>query len=156
MCTRTFYSSTNMTSEAACRRARAFVTLNLPMILGTGVDLCEVARIAKAIQSPHGQRLIERVFTEREIAYAQRKARPFERYAARFAAKEAGMKALGTGWRNGVAWRDFEVANLPSGRPTLKLHGRAAEIAQKLGVTNIALSITHTSEQAMAMVILES
>jgi holo-[acyl-carrier protein] synthase len=126
------------------------------MIVGTGVDLCEVRRIEKAIQSSHGQRLVERVFTEREIAYSQRRTNPYERYAARFAAKEAGMKALGTGWRNGIAWRDFEVANLPSGRPTLRLSGKAAEIARKLGVTNIALSITHTAEQAMAMVILES
>jgi holo-[acyl-carrier protein] synthase len=126
------------------------------MIVGTGVDLCEVARIRKAIESSHGQRLVERVYTAREAAYAQRHANPYERYAARFAAKEAGMKALGTGWRNGIAWQDFEVANLPSGRPTLKLSGKAAEIAQKLGVTDIALSITHTSEQAMAMVILES
>jgi holo-[acyl-carrier protein] synthase len=126
------------------------------MIVGTGVDLCEVPRIEKAIKSSHGQRLIERVFTEREIAYAQRKANPYERYAARFAAKEAGMKALGTGWRDGIAWRDFEVANLPSGRPTLRLSGKAAEIAKKLGVTNVSLSITHTAEQAMAMVILES
>lgn len=126
------------------------------MIVGTGVDLCEVPRIKKAIQSNHGQRLVERVFTEREIAYAQRKGNPYERYAARFAAKEAGMKALGTGWRDGIAWRDFEVANLPSGRPTLRLYGKAAEIAKQLGVTNVSLSITHTAEQAMAMVILES
>jgi len=110
----------------------------------------------KALESDHGQRLMERVFTAREIAYAQRKANPYERFAARFAAKEAGMKALGTGWRGGITWRDLEVANLPSGRPTLKLTGRAAEVAQKLGVTNIALSLTHTAEQAMAMVILES
>jgi len=110
----------------------------------------------KAIESSHGHRLVERVFTEREMAYAQRHANLYERYAARFAAKEAGMKALGTGWRDGIAWRDFEVANLPSGRPTLKLYGKAAEIAKRLGVANIALSITHTAEQAMAMVILES
>jgi len=128
----------------------------LQMIVGTGVDLCEVARIEKAIQSSHGRRLVERVFTEREAAYAQSKANPYERYAARFAAKEAGMKALGTGWRNGISWRDFEVANLPSGRPTLQLSGKAAEIARKLGVNRIALSLTHTAAQALAMVILES
>ena len=126
------------------------------MIVGTGVDLCEVARMQKAIESAHGQRLAERVFTEREIAYARRLASPYERFAARFAAKEAGMKALGTGWRNGVTWHDFEVVNLVSGRPTLTLSGKAAEIAQKLGVTNIALSLTHTADQAMAMVILEA
>ena len=125
------------------------------MIVGTGVDLCEVDRIKTAILSKHGDRLRKRVFTELEIAYAESKASRFERYAARFAAKEAGMKALGTGWRGGIGWRDLEVANLPTGRPTLRLHGRAAEIAAGLGVTDVALSITHTAGQALAMVILE-
>ena len=125
------------------------------MIVGTGVDLCEVARIRRAVESDHGERLVERVFTVREIAYARKKASPYERFAARFAAKEAGMKALGTGWRGGITWHDFEVANLASGRPTLVLHGRAAELAEKLKVRNIALSMTHTAEQAMALVIFE-
>jgi holo-[acyl-carrier protein] synthase len=108
----------------------------------------------KALESDHGTRLKQRVYTAREIAYAERKANPYERFAARFAAKEAGMKALGTGW-HGVAWRDFEVVNLPSGRPTLVFHGKAQEIAARLGVGNVSLSITHTGDQAMAMVILE-
>lgn len=125
------------------------------MIVGSGVDLCEVHRIKDAI-ARHGRRFVERVFTDREIAYSERKANLYERYAARFAAKEAGMKALGTGWRGGVAWRDFEVTNLPSGRPTLQFHGKAAEYAQKLGVQNISLSMTHTAVQAMAIVILEN
>ena len=86
----------------------------------------------------------------------ERKANRFERYAARFAAKEAGMKALGTGWRRGVRWQDFEVANLPSGRPTLRLHGVAGQIAATLGVAHIHLSLTHTAENGMAFVILES
>jgi holo-[acyl-carrier protein] synthase len=126
------------------------------VIVGTGIDLCEVDRIEKALASAHGRRFRERVYTEREIAYAERKARPGERYAARFAAKEAGMKALGTGWRGGLGWRDLEVANLPSGRPTLRLYGKAKEIADRLGVQNISLSLTHTAVQAMALVILES
>jgi holo-[acyl-carrier protein] synthase len=125
------------------------------MIIGTGVDLCEVPRLRDAI-ARHGQRLLHRVFTDHEIAYAERKANKFERYAARFAAKEAGMKALGTGWRGGLGWRDLEVTNQRSGRPTLTFHGVAAKIAEKMGVKSISLSITHTSEQAMAMVILES
>ena len=125
------------------------------MIVGTGVDLCEVARMRQAIER-HGQRFMTRVFTEAEIAYAERKANRYERYAARFAAKEAGMKALGTGWRGGLGWRDLEVSNLRSGRPTLAFHGKALEIAVKLGVRNIALSLTHTAEQAMAMVVLEN
>jgi holo-[acyl-carrier protein] synthase len=124
------------------------------VILGSGVDLCEVPRIEAAI-ARHGRRFVERVYTEREIAYAESKANRFERYAARFAAKEAGMKALGIGWRGGIRWQDFEVADLPSGRPTLRFHGKAAEIAGKLGVKNVALSITHTKEQALAMVLLE-
>src|SRR5690606_37297682 len=93
----------------------------------------------------YGGRFIERIYTEGEIAYVERKANRYERYAARFAAKEAGMKAIGTGWRRGVRWRDFEVANLPTGKPTLRLHGKAADFAERLGVRSIALSLTHTS-----------
>ncbi len=124
------------------------------MIVGTGIDLAEVDRIRAAIER-HGRRFIDRIFTEGEIAYVERKANRFERYAARFAAKEAGMKAIGTGWRRGVRWKDFEVANLPSGRPILHLHGVAADFANKLRVRNISLSLTHTAQQGMAFVILE-
>ena len=124
------------------------------MIVGSGVDLCEVERMREAMER-HGERFKNRVFTDREIAYAESKANRFERYAARFAAKEAGMKALGTGWRGGLGWRDLEVTNLATGRPTLAFHGKAAEIAAKLGIRNVALSLTHTADQAMAMVILE-
>ncbi|HEX6897314.1 MAG TPA: holo-[acyl-carrier-protein] synthase [Bryobacteraceae bacterium] len=125
------------------------------MIVGIGVDLEEVARVRQAIER-HGRRFIERIYSAAEIAYVERKANRYQRYAARFAAKEAGMKAIGTGWRRGVRWQDFEVANLPSGRPTLRLHGEAAKIADGLGVRNIALSLTHTVDQGMAIVILES
>ena len=124
------------------------------MILGTGVDLAEVGRIRSAI-GRYGHRFIDRIYTPAEIAYVERKANRFERYAGRFAAKEAGMKAIGTGWRRGVRWQDFEVANLPSGRPTLKLYGEAARIAADLGVKAISLSITHTADLGMAHVILE-
>jgi len=124
------------------------------MILGTGVDLAEVDRIRAAIER-YGRRFTERIYTPEEIAYVERKANRFERYAGRFAAKEAGMKAIGTGWKRGVRWKDFEVSNLPSGRPTLKLHGEAARIAAGLGVKFISLSITHTAELGMAHVILE-
>jgi holo-[acyl-carrier protein] synthase len=96
------------------------------------------------------------VITEGEIRYCDSKANRFERYAARFAAKEAGMKALGTGWNFGVRWRDVEVSRKPGGRPTLLFHGKAAEFAAKLGAVNVALSLTHTAQQAMAQVILES
>ena len=124
------------------------------MILGTGIDLAEVARIRQAIER-YGQRFVDRIYTPAEIAYVERKANRFERYAARFAAKEAGMKAIGTGWRRGVTWQDFEVKNLPGGRPTLLLHGEAAKIAANLGVKRIALSLTHTTEQGMAFVVME-
>jgi holo-[acyl-carrier protein] synthase len=125
------------------------------MIVGTGIDLAEVPRIKASIER-FGARFISRIYTPAEIAYVERKANKYERYAARFAAKEAGMKAIGTGWRHGVTWQDFEVANLPSGKPTLQFHGVAARIADKLGVKNVALSLTHTSETGMAHVILES
>ena len=125
------------------------------MILGTGIDIAEVERIREAAER-HGQRFIGRIFTPAEIAYVESKANRFERYAARFAAKEAAMKAIGTGWRRGVRWQDFEVTNLRSGRPTLVLHGVAAAIAGNLGVKAISLSLTHTASQGMAVVILEA
>lgn len=125
------------------------------MILGTGVDLAEVGRIQASIER-YGERFTRRVFTEREIAYAERKANKYERYAARFAAKEAGMKALGTGWSGGITWKDLEVTNLSSGRPTLALHGVARDVAGRLGVKTIHLSLTHSSAEAMAWVVLEA
>ena len=124
------------------------------MIVGTGVDLAEVPRIRASIER-FGQRFIQRIYTRAEIAYVERKANRYERYAARFAAKEAGMKAIGTGWAGGVRWQDFEVANLPTGKPTLRLHGVAAEVAARLSVRHVSLSLTHTAEYGMAHVILE-
>jgi holo-[acyl-carrier protein] synthase len=124
------------------------------MIIGTGVDLAEVARIRESVER-FGDRFLHRIFTEGEINYCQRRANCFESYAARFAAKEACMKALGTGWSHGVRWRDIEVVRPKGQRPTIQFHGEAAAIAAKIGTKNIALSITHTSEQALAHVILE-
>lgn len=124
------------------------------MIVGTGIDIAEVNRIEQAL-ARWGRRFIERIYTPAEIRYVERKANRSERYAARFAAKEAGMKAIGTGWRRGVRWQDFEVTNLPTGKPTLRLHGRAEEFAAELGVKSISLSLTHTAQQGMAFVILE-
>jgi holo-[acyl-carrier protein] synthase len=125
------------------------------MIVGTGIDIAEVDRIAESI-TRFGDRFLHRIYTEGEIRYCESKANRFERYAARFAAKEAAMKALGTGWNHGVRWRDIEVTRQSGGRPTLVFHGKAAEFAARLGTTNIALSLTHTVAQAMAQVILES
>ena len=124
------------------------------MIVGTGVDLAEVPRIRASIER-FGNKFIRRIFTPQEIAYVERKANRFERYAARFAAKEAAMKAIGTGWKRGVRWQDFEVANLPSGKPSLRFHGVAAGFAERLRVRRVSLSLTHTAELAMAQVILE-
>ena len=124
------------------------------MILGTGIDLAEVDRIAAAM-ARYGPRFAQRVFTPSEIAYAESKANKYERFAARFAAKEAGMKAIGTGWRRGVGWHDFEVVRERSGRPTLQFHGKAAEFARALGVERVALSLTHTHQYGIAFVILE-
>ena len=125
------------------------------MIVGTGIDIAEVPRIRQAIDR-FGDRFIQRVYTEGEILYCDSKLNRVERYAARFAAKEAAMKALGTGWNHGVRWRDCEVTRMPGGRPTLTFHGKAAEFAAKLGANNAALSLSHTAEQAIAQVILES
>jgi holo-[acyl-carrier protein] synthase len=125
------------------------------MIVGTGIDIAEVPRIAEAIQR-FGERFLRRVFTKAEIQYCESKSNRIERYAARFAAKEAAMKALGTGWSRGVRWRDIEVLRQPGSRPTIKFHGKAAEFAARMGTKNVALSLSHTSEQAIAQVILES
>lgn len=124
------------------------------MILGTGIDLAEVDRIRAAIER-YGDKFIQRIYTPKEIAYVQRKANKYERYAARFAAKEAGMKAIGTGWRHGITWQDFEVTNLPSGRPTISFHGAAARFAEKMGVKRSHLSLTHTAQYGQAFLILE-
>ena len=125
------------------------------MIVGLGVDITSVDRIEAAI-GRRGIAFLQRVFTASEIAYCKRHRNCSERFAGRFAAKEAAMKALGTGWNHGVRWRDCEVTRMPGGRPTITFHGKAGEFAAKLGVKNAALSITHTEEQAFAQVILES
>ncbi|MGA9510193.1 MAG: holo-[acyl-carrier-protein] synthase [Candidatus Sulfotelmatobacter sp.] len=125
------------------------------MIVGTGIDIAEVPRIRKAIER-FGDRFLQRVFTPGEILYCDSKANRVERFAARFAAKEAAMKAIGTGWNHGVRWRDCEVTRLPGGRPTLTFHSKAAEFAARLGVKHAALSLSHTAEQAIAQVILEN
>jgi holo-[acyl-carrier protein] synthase len=124
------------------------------LIVGLGVDITEVPRIQAAIEH-RGQRFLARVFTPNEIAYCERFKNKFERYAGRFAAKEAAMKALGTGWRRGVRWVDLEVVREQSGRPTMTLAGEAAKIAAGLGVKHISVSITHTEAQALAQVIFE-
>ena len=123
-------------------------------IVGTGIDICEVARVRDAIER-FGQRFLKRIFTPAEREYCESKRNRMERYAGRFAAKEAAMKAIGTGLRRGVTWQDFEVGREPGGRPTLIFRDKAAEFGTKLGMKRVSLSITHTAEIAMAQVILE-
>src|SRR5713226_6407361 len=125
------------------------------MIVGTGIDIAEVPRIAESIQR-FGDRFLRRVFTEGEIQYCDSKANRIERYAARFAAKEAAMKALGTGWSQGVRWRDIEVFRHPGSRPTIRFYGKAQEFASRLEARNVLLFLSLTPEQAIASVILES
>jgi holo-[acyl-carrier protein] synthase len=124
------------------------------MIVGTGIDITEVSRIAAAI-TRFGDRFLQRVYTPREIKYCQSKRNASERFAARFAAKEAAMKAIGTGLRRGVTWQDVEVGHEPGGRPTIIFTGKAAEFADRLGAKRVALSLTHIADTAMAQVILE-
>jgi len=125
------------------------------LIVGLGLDIAEIDRIEAAILR-HGAPFIERLFTPREALYCEGHRNKFERYAGRFAAKEAAMKALGTGWRRGVRWRDIEVIREPSGKPTLHLEGVAREVADQLRVKNIVLTITHSGNLALAQVIFES
>jgi holo-[acyl-carrier protein] synthase len=125
------------------------------MIVGSGIDIAEVPRIKNSIDR-FGERFLKRIYTTGEIRYCKSKANSVERYAARFAAKEAAMKALGTGWSHGVRWRDIEVSREPGGRPTLVFHGKAAEFAGRMGALHVALSLSHTAEQAIAQVILEN
>lgn len=124
------------------------------MIVGTGVDISEVSRIAAAVKR-FGDRFLKRVFTPAEVRYCMGKPNAAERLAARFAAKEAGMKAIGTGLRHGITWQDVEVVRLPGQRPILQFHGKAAEFAARLGCKRTHLSLSHTKEQAIAHVILE-
>jgi holo-[acyl-carrier protein] synthase len=125
------------------------------MIVGTGVDIAEVGRIRAAVER-HGDRFLKRVFTPAEVRYCLGKANAAERLAARFAAKEAGMKAIGTGLSHGVTWQSVEVVRFPGQRPTLAFSGKAAEIAARLGCKRTHLSLSHTADQAIAHVILES
>jgi holo-[acyl-carrier protein] synthase len=125
------------------------------MLIGTGLDAVEVRRIAHSIER-YGDRFLYRIYTEYEIEYCRRRVRgSAESFAARFAAKEAGAKALGTGISRGVTWNEFHVRREPGGRPTLHLEGRAADLARQLGVTAISLSLTHTADLAMASVVME-
>jgi holo-[acyl-carrier protein] synthase len=127
------------------------------MIVGIGVDLCDVGRLEKTIEQPSGPRFLERVFTDGERAYCEaRKRGRVQSYAARFAAKEAAMKALGTGWGQGVGWRDVEVVRVGDDAPMLQLHGEAARLSGSRGVARWLVTLSHTDTMAIAWVIAES
>jgi holo-[acyl-carrier protein] synthase len=132
-----------------------WVSERFQLVAGLGTDLMEIARIEQSI-ARFGDRFLARVFTPGEIAYCRRKKNAAESFAARFAAKEAGAKALGTGISQGISWLEVEVTREPGGRPGLRLSGRAAERGHALGVTRISLSLTHSRDIALAVVILES
>jgi holo-[acyl-carrier protein] synthase len=117
-----------------------------------GVDMVACARLAESIER-HGQRFLNRVFTEAEQAYCRGKKREIEHYSGRFAAKEAVLKVLGTGWRNGINWTDIEIRNQPSGEPKVTLTGRCRQIADELGMAQIVISISHTDTHAIASAI---
>jgi len=123
------------------------------MILGHGIDLVDTPRIERLL-SQHEGRFLDRVFTEGERAYCEAGGKQrVQRYAARFAAKEAVLKVLGTGWSGGIAWTDVEVVREPSGQPRVQLYGEAAAVAQRRGITRWWLSLSHLRGHALASAI---
>ncbi|MDD3869026.1 MAG: holo-ACP synthase [Candidatus Cloacimonetes bacterium] len=124
------------------------------MIIGIGCDIIEVQRIQKAIEN--NPRFCDKLFTAAEIEYCSRKANSYQSYAVRFAAKEAVMKALGTGWSETVTWLDIEIIVSKKGLPSVVLSGEAKEIAEKLLINNIHLSLSHEKNYAIAFVIMEA
>ena len=124
------------------------------MIVGTGIDLIDIGRIQHSMDR-YGSRFLNRVYTAAEQAYCLRKRNAAESFAARFAAKEAAAKALGTGISQGVSWREIEVIRAATGKPGIRLHGRAAQIASRLGVARTSVSLAHTPAMAVASVVIE-
>jgi holo-[acyl-carrier protein] synthase len=121
--------------------------------MNIGIDLIEVARVAEKIGKEQGFR--ELVFSENEIAYCESKTHPMEHYAARFAAKEAFLKAAGTGWTEGVAFNEIEILNTPNGQPELHLCGKTAQWASQMQISRVSVSLSHLKSVASAAVIIE-
>lgn len=119
------------------------------MILGLGTDIIEVVRIGEMIER-HGERFLQRVYTEQEIRYCGRRRAAIQHYAGRWAAKEAVVKTLGTGISKGIGFRDIEICSLKSGQPYIELHGKAAEIARRMGIDRILITISHCRAYATA------
>jgi holo-[acyl-carrier protein] synthase len=121
-------------------------------VVAHGIDMVECARLAEMIDK-HGRKFLDRIFTPAELDYCLEKKRSIEHLAGRFAAKEAVLKVLGTGWRDGIAWTDIEVRNSPSGQPQVKLAGRCRQIADELGLATVLVSISHIGTHAIASAI---
>ena len=118
-------------------------------IVAHGIDLVDCPRIEKMV-AQHGQRFTDRVFTAAEQSYAKKNKNSIEKYAGRFAAKEAVLKLMGTGWRGKIAWTDIEIINNSVGQPEVTLTGEVKKIAERLGISHISVSITHTANFAIA------
>lgn len=125
------------------------------MIHGTGVDIIQISRIQKSLEK-YAQRFEERVFTRREIDYCRSRPEPFKHFAARFAAKEAVLKSLGTGMAEGITWKDLEILTLESGQPTLNITGRCREICESLNLKGIHISMSHDNLYAVAQAVAET
>lgn len=125
------------------------------MIIGIGIDLVEISRLEEVF-ARRGERFCARVFTEGEVGYCESLGSKLASYAARFAAKEAVMKALGTGWSEGVGWKDIEVVSEPGGPPAIELHRRARDRMREIGATKVHVSLTHSGNLAIAQVVLEA
>jgi holo-[acyl-carrier protein] synthase len=121
-------------------------------IVSHGIDMVDCERLSESIEK-HGDRFLNRVFTTAELGYCQDRKRELEHLAGRFAAKEAVLKVLGTGWTNGIAWDEIEILNEPSGRPVVHLHGRCRELADEMHLANILISISHIETHAIASAI---
>ena len=119
------------------------------MIQGLGTDIVEIVRIGEMIER-HGELFLQRVYTEREVAYCQKRASSYQHFAGRWAAKEAVMKALGSGWAKGIAWRDIEVVSLPNGQPRVIVYGAVKELSDQAGISRYLLSISHCRSHATA------
>ena len=125
------------------------------MIIGTGIDITDIARLKRAIDR-NGDRFLKRVFTERELSFCRKRKEFHQHIAARFAAKEAAMKALSTGWNSDIRWKDIEVMTNKAGAPSLLFSGKAERLFKKMGGTKAHLSLSHLKDLAAASVILES
>jgi holo-[acyl-carrier protein] synthase len=118
-------------------------------VVGIGTDIVECLRIAQMIER-HGELFIRRVYTDTEIQYCQSRRQATQHFAGRWAAKEAVLKALGTGWRRGISWRDIEIRHDPAGKPTVSLRGGARDVVEQQGIGELLVSISHCRSHATA------